>query len=251
MCAQTLRSCFETDHQQRRALAAVAREGWLDAGGNLNLYEASRRAFDPASSAEEAFRDFEKIYAQLAGPDWQVFRPRSRAERWPPRQIFETIKREFPEFSWRGTVNLLNFPQTMPSLESRLGKMRGIKPNHYYPLMTVSKFLHFYHPGLFPIYDEAVIWNKVFKRFDNDFRDFCWAARIPYDSAIKDGTAAFMRYYMLWANSLLSVAHGAFMQVFIDWLDKQPGTELPKRGFDVATLYATAFEFTAIGAAAA
>ena len=45
--------------------------------------------------------------------------------------------------------------------------------------------------------------------------------------------------------------HATFMQVFVDWLDKQPGTEVPKRSFDVATLYATAFEFTAIGASAA
>lgn len=62
----------------------------------------------------------------------------------------------------------------------------------------------------------------------------------------------FLPCYMRWASSLLAVAHGRFMQVFIDWLDEQPGTALPgRRRFDVATLYATAFEFTAIGAAAA
>ena len=34
-----------------------------------------------------------------------------------------------------------------------------------------------------------------------------------------------------------------------DRLAKQPGTELPKRGFDPTTLYARAFEYTATGAA--
>lgn len=84
-------------------------------------------------------------------------------------------------------------------LESLLEKMRGIKPKKDYPTMTVSKFLHFSNPQLFPIY--------------------------------------------------LSGAHGNFMPVFIDWLDKQPGTKLAERRLDVATLYATAFEYVAIGAA--
>jgi hypothetical protein len=52
--------------------------------------------------------------------------------------------------------------------------------------MTVSKFLHFYNPGLFPIYDNAVIWDKVLRRFRNDFRDFCISANIPYEVAMKD-----------------------------------------------------------------
>jgi hypothetical protein len=38
------------------------------------------------------------------------------------------------------------------------------------------------------------------------------------------------------------------MPVFIDWLDRQPATALRQRCFDPGTLYATAFEFTAIGA---
>jgi hypothetical protein len=249
--AHTLSSYFETADQQRRALNA-----FFDAWGGtwslskelLDTYEASQVAFDPSASAGDAFRHFQIIYDELASSRWNVFRPHGRESCWPPRQIFETVKREFSELSWLGPVNLLNFPKTAPSLESCLRKMRGIKPNQEYPVMTVSKFLHFYNPGLFPIYDTAMIWEKVFKRFDNDFRGFCWTAGIPYDSAIKDGTAAFLRYYMLWANSLLKVAHPTFMAVFTDWLGKQPGAELSKRRIDPTSLYAAAFEITAIGA---
>ena len=39
------------------------------------------------------------------------------------------------------------------------------------------------------------------------------------------------------------------MQVFVDWLAAQPGTDPGKRRFDPATLYARAFEYTATGAA--
>jgi len=250
MCARTLLSYFESDLQQRSALDAVAREGWLVPSGNLDLYETSHCAFDPASSADEAFRDFEKIYKELAGPNWQVFRPSSPRDCWPPQKIFETIKREFLEFSWRGPVNLLNFRKrgTDQGLESCLAKMQGIKPKKGYPHMTVSKFLHFYNPGLFPIYDNEVIWERVFKYFQNDFRIFCGTAKISYDRAISDDTAVFLLHYMDWASSLLSVAHGTFMRVFIDWLDKQPAASLRRQRFDPKTLYATAFEFTAIGA---
>jgi hypothetical protein len=54
---------------------------------------------------------------------------------------------------------------------------------------------------------------------------------------------------MLWASFLMSVAHPAFMSVFKDWLDHKPGTALPKRKFEVTTLYARAFEYTVTGAA--
>jgi hypothetical protein len=249
----TLRSYFETASQQRRALGEAALERWLDPSGNFNLYEASQCAFDPSLSADEALRYFEKIYNELKGPGWQVFRSsRSGASRWSPQQVFETIKREFPEYSWGGSVNLSNFQQSGESqhLESSLAKMQGIKQKQGYPHMAVSKFLHFYNPSLFPIYDRKVIWEKVFSRFKDDFRDFCQNESIPYAEAINDDTAAFLLYYMRWAGSLLSAAHGTFMQTFVEWLEMQPGIELRQRQFDAATLYATAFEFTVIGAEA-
>lgn len=94
-------------------------------------------------------------------------------------KLFETIKGEFPEFSWGGSINLLTLAKSgaRARLESRLAKMQGIKPKKSYPHMTVSKFLHFYNPGLFPIYDNKVIWEGVFKRFRNDFRVFCGARK--------------------------------------------------------------------------
>jgi hypothetical protein len=129
--------------------------------------------------------------------------------------------------------------------------MQGIKQKKVYPHMAVSQFLHFYNPSLFPIYDVEAIWKKVLSRFEDDFRDFCQSESIPYAEAINDDSASFLLYYMRWASSLLSVAHGTFMQVFVEWLERQPGVELRRRQFHAATLYATAFEFTVIGAAAA
>ena len=250
MHKQTLRRYFESDIQQRKALDAVTRRGWLVPSENLNLYDASQRAFDPALSAEEASEEFHVIYETLAGRNWQVFRPRSSQDCWSSRKIFEKITGEFSDFSWSSPVNLLALGENEAGsrLQAPLANMRRIKPKKGYPHMTVSKFLHFYNPGLFPIYDSAVIWNKVFRRFRNDFRDYCVRKEIPYNKAINDDTENFLLHYMGWASFLLSARHKNFMRVFVDWLDKQEGAALPKRRFDPNTLYATAFEFTAIGA---
>jgi hypothetical protein len=251
----TLRSYFETDIRQRKALAGLydAWGGLWDVSGSLHLYEASHRAFDPSSNAEGAFGNFKVVYDVLKSSEWQVFRPQSPENCWSPQQIFETIKAEFTDFGWSGPVDLLNFPKSGSGLrlESRLAKMKGIKRKSHYPLMTVSKFLHFYNPTLFPIYDTAIIWNRVLNgHFKTDYRSFCERERVPTTVATGEDTAAFLRYYMILASSLLAVAHGSFMQVFVDWLARQPGAELSKRNFNPLKLYATAFEFTVIGATA-
>jgi hypothetical protein len=156
--------------------------------------------------------------------------------------------------SWGGPVSLLNFRKsgTALRLESCLAKMQGIKQKKHFPLMTVSKYLHFYNPELFPIYDNKMIWETVLNgRFKGDYREFCERERIPRHIACGEGTAKWLVYYMLLASDLLSIAHENFMQVFGDWLGEQPGTELPKRKFNPVTLYARAFEYTLVGAAKA
>jgi hypothetical protein len=247
----TLRSYFTSATEQRRALEAL---GDFFQVVELDLYDASVCAFDLSSSAEEAFRCFLYIYNELSGHNWNVWRSRNPAPHWPPEQIFETIRREFSEFSPGGPVNLLNFRKSATTLrlQSYLAKMIGIKPNKGFPIMTVSKFLHFYNPALFPIYDTEVIYNKVINGcFKSNFRDFCDNERLPYRIFMNEDTVDFLPAYMRWASSHLSVAHGSFMQVFTDWLGDQPGADLSRRKFDPTMLYARAFEYTAIGAAKA
>jgi len=255
---QTLRSFFESEFGQRKALDKFfdAWEGppWPLDKQLLRLYDASRTAFDPSSDADDAFPSFETIYDMLRSPAWNAFRNRNSGEAWSARQTFEIIKNEFTDFSWDGPINLPNFRAsgTEARLESCLLKMQGIKPKKDFPLMIVSKFLHFYNPSLFPIYDTWMIWNKVLNgRFRADYRDFCAREGIPKSIATGEDTAEWLVHYMNLASSLLSAAHGSFMQVFVEWLAQQPGVDLARHTFDPATLYATAFEFTIVGATAA
>jgi hypothetical protein len=238
-------------HGQKRALEAYA----SFAGGSawsipmkMDLYVSSRAAFNPENTDVVAFTAFEAIYGNLVSY-WQVFRPHGADECWPARQIFDTIKQHFAGFGWGGPVSLTNLLSDgkHQSLMFSLMEMEKIKPNNDYPIMAVSKFLHFYNPSLFPIYDTEVIWNRVFKHFKKDYDSF----RTSSNLATRAGDAAFLRNYLCWASSLVESAHTGFMTAFVDWL----GDELPRRKFDalgretLSTLYATAFEFTAIGAA--
>jgi hypothetical protein len=209
----------------------------------IRLYEASTLAFGPRLPVPEAFGE---IYRILRG--WQVFRGTAASACWSQLEIFNAIRNEFSEFAWGSPIALPNFAGSgkQEGLLSSLGKMKGIKPNAGYPVMAVSKFLHAYNPSLFPIYDNEVIWERVFRRFKNEFREFCWTSKLPYDV----GFTLFLRNYICWASSIFSSVHPRFMEAFVDWLSKQPGGQLP-RNFDTLTLYATAFEFTAIGAAEA
>jgi hypothetical protein len=249
--------------EQRRALDAVVRSEFFLAM-ELDLYDASVDAFAPiavAAAAQNAVVApsprpevaFNYIYSEFSGPNWNVWRSRNTAPHAGPREIFETIKTNFAEYSWGGKLNLTSFGKPEAArLQSRLETMRYIKPNLGYPIMPVSKFLHVYNPSLFPIYDTGVIYNRVLKGYwRSDFRDFCSDDRLPYSVFMDKDTVDFLPAYMRWANSLLSVAHIGFMQVFTDWLGEQPGTDLSRRKFDAKTLHARAFEYTVVGAATA
>ncbi len=238
---------------QRSALEEYGRfagvKGWT-IGEKMEMYKASREAFDPSVPYEQAFKTFrEKIYKKLS--QWQWYRPYSLGECWDPQKIFQTTRTEFAQFAWGGPIVLSNFmgSSKLEALVASLLTMREIKPNTDYPTMAVSKFLHPYNPALFLIYDTDVIWKKVLATcFRTEFDQFCSMSSLPY-SATKD-SAELLRSYMCWAGSLVASAPN-FMDIFADWLGKQPGGEASKtkRKFEASSLYSTAFEFTIIGAA--
>lgn len=212
------------------------------------MYYASQHSFDIGTSTDKAFNIFnEEIYKKLSS--WRWYRPSKLNDCWSSRLIFNTIKSEFAQFTWKSGVTLTNFYNSgqYTSLLTSLKKMQGIKPNAGYPVMAVSKFLHFYNPLLFPIYDNEVIWNRVFRRFKGEFKQFCGSSNIPMNTG---ETAEFLGNYVCWASSLMASAHSQFMESFAGWLSRQPNIAL-KQEFQASFLYSTAFEFTAIGAAEA
>ena len=241
---------FELDGQ-RRALDAYSRSAapaWSVAA-KLKLYDLSRCAFPSNGTHDErTFSAFETIYDELRRC-WQVFRSSVNASPWPAKTVYRMLRDEFAGFSRCQPVTLPTFNTSPQSgfLLPRLAAMRGIKSNANYPDMTVSKFLHFYNPKLFPIYDTDVVCNKVFKRFKVCYQQVESTA----NAMSAGGDGVFLLNYIRWASSLMKGAHPGFMLEFVSWVE----SEVPPRQFEaigrqtVSELYATAFEFTAIGAA--
>jgi len=177
---------FETQDGQKRALEAcrnfLSAKDWA-VEDRLKLYDASRHAFNSAVQPGDALKWFRQIYDDLVRPapagGWGIARNAS-GPLWSAEKAFQMIKAEFSGFRWGGHLPLPNFhnSSTKGALLASLEKMRSFKPVAKWPVMPVSKVLHFYNPELFPVYDNEVIWNKVLKRFKIEFREFCHSSRL-------------------------------------------------------------------------
>ena len=251
----TVQSYFGSVEAQERALQAcchfLCAIGWA-VKDRLRLYDDSHHAFDPAVTAGESLEWFRQIYDELVRPPskggWGIARNAS-GPLWTAEETFQFLKAEFSNFLWGGPVNLFNFRSgsTQATLLSSIEKMKSFKPlkSSEWPTMAVSKVLHFYNAELFPVYDSEVIWKKVLDYFKDEFKDFCLAFSPPWNW---ENTPTFYRNYMGWGSYLLAAAHPRFMEVFAEWLAKQPGADLSNRHFDAERLFATAYEYTIIGA---
>jgi hypothetical protein len=245
---------FKDEKAQNRALEAckdfLGGRAWA-VKDRLNLYSLSREAFGANKNAASFRRIYDELVRPASADGWGIAR-NAGGPLWSSEKTFEVLKTDFTQFAWGGGITLLNVRSgSEAALMPLLEKMRQLKPLRSasnWPLMAVSKVLHFFNAELFPVYDNEVIWNRVLTRFLNEFKAFCRTSSPPYDGGY---TPAFYKNYMNWGNALLASAHPRFMQGFADWLGGQDGANLPGRPFDPTRLYATAYEFTIIGAYAA
>jgi hypothetical protein len=214
--------------------------------GKAALYESGIAAFASDQSEAERQVAFESIYNNLQSY-WQVFR--GAKSKWNMEKTFGVLD-ECRDIHRKSGLTLSNLDDSslaqrvMPCLE-RLTDLK-VKFKGGYPYMPVSKFLHFLNPDLFPIYDTAVVWNKVFGAFEKDYLDLCTKEKLePWaDGAERYGN------YMLWAADLVRQDRD-FIKCFSDWFRAQANGRTSEMG-DNAGCYsgaATAFEFVAIGAA--
>jgi len=122
---------------------------------HAQCWTRARRAFE-----EGSFDDFRWIYEELRRR-WQVFRG-AAGRRWSVEEAYRRL-RELDQ-TWRRTslseldeANIEGCWQIVKAVEN-------IKQNKYGPsVVAISKFLHFWNPGLFVIVDDAVVWRYVFE----------------------------------------------------------------------------------------
>lgn len=202
----------------------------------IEMYEKSVLAFGNRERFD--VNAFGSIYGALRSY-WQVFRPKSEGC-WTAEKVFEVLTSECSAAALCNEVCLFT---AEPKLVRHCAvALKGIKPSQEFPTMAVSKFLHFFNPMLFPIYDRAVIGGQVLVRFRNDYDTFCSQESLDRNA---DG-ARFLSNYYQWAASIMRPHRDEVMRVFRSWAEDH----LTRAGPPIIDkLYARAFEAIAIGAA--
>jgi hypothetical protein len=107
--------------------------------------------------------------------------------------------------------------------------------------MAVSKFLHFFNPRLFVIWDREVILGKVYRVFRDDWNAAYRDIKVEAD----DKMMKFYLAYLLWAAKAIAEAGDDLMEDFATWFAKT--VKAPDCRDEMVGFYATAFEFIAIG----
>jgi len=121
-------------------------------------------------------------------------------------------------------------------------------------IMAVSKFLHFFNPRLFPIYDNAVVRHQAFPVFAESLKESRtkWAPRtasLKQTSAYLLGLGDYLDYLLWAADSWAGVDADEAMRLFVrefnEMIDReQRGARVPAA---MERNYANAFEFAMIG----
>ncbi len=240
--AQTsLAMVFESTAATRQALDAYdgfaqKARGW-SVEEKLNLYHLASRAWDVTGSTKARSNAFGELMGRLRGY-WQLNRPGGLMS---DDDIYATL---------RPLEHVRRLGRASDSLEDALAPvlaLRRVKKSvsRWYSPMALSKILHFFNPSIYPIYDTAVVEDRVLHRFRNDWREFdptFTAISIPLHTG-----AIYYFKYMLWCEHLLSINRASVLQVFRNWIESQDiplATAALAHGLD-----ATAFEMIAIGAA--
>jgi hypothetical protein len=220
----------------------------------LELYNYAKTAFE-GSNEEPIRRDaFHRIYYCLSLPGkngWNVFR--NCSSHWNADRIFDVLSEELKPFSRKAgmTLTSLKVDDYEPLLRSIRG-LHGLKEVSD-PTMAISKFLHFFNPMLFPIWDGDIVYKEIVGP-GGCFHDEYWTAsrklQPSWLAALPKDKDYYLRY-LAWARSLIIHGGQPFMSYFAGWFKQQvincPDPESVVT--DLNRYEATAYEFTVIGAA--
>jgi hypothetical protein len=178
----------------------------------LDMYQAGATAFDTTRDLRKRQEAFDLIYANLKG-GWQVFR--KAQQYWSPSQVFDVLTNN-PACAACSrdaglTLVLLTDERARAAVAECLAAIRPLttlKHNNASP-MAMSKFLYFFNPKLFPIYDNWAIEGQVLKRFNHDWKSFQGVAAGP--------DIAYYFRYVLWVSTIMADSQPGVMQEFAQW----------------------------------
>lgn len=166
-----------------------------------HMYQMSDLAFGPSPD----FESFSRIYNELVRY-WKIGR---NGELASATEVFRMLVNGCGETSRQSGNTLLNVD--VVAIRNAVRAMRRVKANGEYPHMPASKFLHFYNPSLFPIYDNAVLWERVLHGvFLPEWKGVCREYRIN----VTEQSDRFLITYFSWAAEVM---RSADPEVMIDF----------------------------------
>jgi hypothetical protein len=241
---------FQNPERTQEALARYARfarqQGW-PISEKLGLYRHASTAF--AGTADERTRraSHEEVYWSLRSW-WKVGR---RGTLWDAGTVFDVLTGQC-QACCRGSgldLTRLEDHHEQQSVVTCLETVRNLKRlrSGNYPIMAVSKNLHFYNPRLFVIYDNEVVVGHVYRVFKKD-----WSGCYRRFASTGDRWLDFYLAYLLWASRSISTGYRRLMDDFAEWFIEAvrgEGEEAEDLREELRLSYATAFEFIVIGAA--
>jgi hypothetical protein len=230
-----------------------ARGWWVSE--KARLYGLAAAAFDPERLDPAAFREIHRTLRAY----WQIFR---NGRGWSAARTFRVLTSPPCRVCARGRLALPDLARDggLARVWPCLAAMSGVKtlPKGNVSAMAVSKFLHFFNPSLFPIYDQAVVRNRAFPRFRaqiNASRQRRGDRLAPIEAAplFVRGLGPYV-HYLLWAADCYADVDVDFVMTefeaqFAAMLRDEGREATPPAGLD--RHFATAFEFALVGALSA
>ena len=248
----------ETDKALNRYRDFAETSSWCVGGpyGKLQLYDLAKTAFDGSTPSDTAFLAFQAMYETVRR--WPSVQRGGGGALAPSDEVFSVLTDNENKPLREPSLHLANFTirsSAADRVESILPSLKFIKRSRSYPWMPVSKILHFVNPTLFPIWDWGVVWYQVMWRetgvgdapFRREYESFC----NDNDLTATENGARFLCNYCAWGARYIQLGGSPFMGWFADWISQNFSDDIVKYNMDqrINTLYATAFEFVAIGAA--
>jgi hypothetical protein len=222
--------------------------GWPIAESKLDLYRRAVVAFSGTDDEATRRASHEDVYGHLRSY-WGVAR---NGTLWEAPKVFDMLTNQCRACSRISGLILVTLAdeQQQRAVVTCLKAMRGLKRfrSGNYPIMAVSKNLHFFNQRLWVIYDNEIVVKKVYRVFRRDWNSFYEGiATDPGDAGIR-----FYLAYLLWASHMIRNSHERLMDDFADWFvesARQEGRDAEDFRDELRLSFATAFEFVVIGAA--
>lgn len=215
------------------------------------LYNDALEAFDPSHSDARALEAFAHIYNMLWN-SWKLYRGARTNSYWNAEEALACLRGACLLWGMDNSLTpmTLDVSNNREQLQACFDAFAGIKRQGSgdYPWVAASKFLHFFNPHLFPIYDIAEVWNAALNnRFKDDYHSFCRQV----DAKPGERSSVFNCTYIALAADLMQNAHPELMSQFASWFRGHCVDCVDENGIleDIDTYYATAFEMILLGAA--